>query len=134
MRHPFARLAVSFALLLGSAAWSGCSSAQPDPDASRATASKFLDEVRAGRAEAAWEGTSAEFKSLLGRESFVGLVRKTPVLREKEPAEFVSFNAAERNGLPVAECIFRTASKKSALKVLLARENGTWKVERLTVD
>lgn len=113
----------------------GCGGgAVPEPDASRDTAARFLDEVRAGRAEAAWEGTSTEFKSLLGRDGFIAYVRKHPALLEKEPAQFVSFNAAERNGIPVGECAFRSASRKSAVKVLVAREGGVWRVERLTVD
>jgi hypothetical protein len=123
-----------FAGLLGMAAWPGCSSSSPDPDASRATAARFLDEIRAGRVSEAWESTSTEFKSLLGREGLEGYVRTHPALKEKEPADFISFNTAERSGLPLGECTFRSASRKSAVKVLLARENGAWKVERLTVD
>ncbi len=120
-------------LLASSFFWTGCGGGSvPAPDASRDIAAKFLDEIRAGRAEAAWDGTSTEFKSMLGRDGFVAYVRKHPVL--KEPVEFVSFNSAERNGVPVGDCAFRTASKKSPVKVLVAQENGTWKVERLTVD
>jgi len=130
LRHVFAPLALALALVCA-----GCGGgAAPEPDASRDVAARFLDEIRAGKAEAAWEGTSTEFKSLLGRDGFVAYVRKHPALKEKEPPLFVSFNSAERNGIPVGECAFRSASKKSAVKVLVAKENGTWKVERLTVD
>jgi len=133
-RGPRARFALMFAGLLGMAAWSGCSPANPEPDASRATAAKFLDEIRAGKVSNAWESTTTEFKSLLGREGLEGYVRAHPALKEKEPADFLSFNTAERGGSPLGECAFRSASRKSAIKVLLARENGAWKVERLTVD
>jgi hypothetical protein len=134
--HPGPRSRFAFLLvaLLGPAAWPGCSSSTPDPDASRSTAAKFLDEIRAGKVSNAWEGTTTEFKSLLGREGLEGYVRAHPALKEKEPADFVSFNTAERNGLPLGECAFRSASRKSSIKVLLAREDGAWKVERLTVD
>lgn len=131
---PRARLALVFAGLLGLTAWPGCSSTTPEPDASRATAAKFLDEIRAGKVSSAWESTTTEFKSLLGREGLEGYVRAHPALKEKEPADFLSFNTAERGDLQLGECAFRSASRKSAIKVLVARENGVWKVERLTVD
>ncbi|MDG3007506.1 hypothetical protein [Paludisphaera mucosa] len=71
---------------------------------------------------------------MLGRDGLVGYVKAHKSLKEKAPAEFVSFNVAEREGLPLAECLFRTADQRAAVKVLLAREGGAWKVERLTAD
>ncbi len=128
------RFALGLVVLAGASTWSGCGGSAPDPDASREIAAKFLEEIRAGRVAAAWEGTSTEFKSLLGREGLVAYVRAHPTLKEKAPADFVSFNTAERNGIPLGECAFRTSSRKSAVKVLLARADGAWKIERLTVE
>ncbi len=124
---------------LASAGGSGCSQSAPEADAGRAIASAFLDEIRQGRVDAAWDGTTAEFKSRLGLEGLRGLVRKNRALRE--PAEFVAFAPVERDGLKLAEYSFRTAKgkgKKSAkevlVKVILAREDGAWKVEWMSLE
>jgi hypothetical protein len=122
---------------LASAGGPGCSQSAPEADAGRAIASAFLDEIRQGRVDAAWAGTTAEFKSMLGLEGLRGLVRKNRALRE--PAEFVAFAPVERDGLKLAEYSFRTAKgKKSAkvvlVKVILAREDGAWKVEWMSLE
>src|SRR3954447_18738370 len=110
----------------------GCSRTAPEADAGREIASAFLDEIRQGRVDAAWAGTTAEFKSMLGLEGLRAFVRKNRALRE--PAEFVTFAPVERNGLSLAEYSFRTAKAKKPVKVILALEDGAWKVERLSLE
>ncbi len=126
-----ARPAIAF--LLAAIAGAGCSGGSaPAPDAGKEIASAFLGELRGGRVDSAWAGTSAEFKSMLGMEGLRALVKKNPAMRE--PAEFVAMEAVERNGLKMAECTFRPEKRKAIIKVLLAREDGDWKVERLALE
>ena len=70
-------------LALAFAGGPGCSQSAPEADAGRAIASAFLDEIRQGRVDAAWAGTTAEFKSMLGLEGLRGLVRKNRALRSR---------------------------------------------------
>jgi hypothetical protein len=109
---------------------------QAPPDEVRATAARFLEQVRGGQVEPAWDGTTAEFKSMLGLDGFRQMVRTHPDL--KREAEFQGFEMITRNEIPLASCRFRVqdAKKKTTtdLKVLLAREGGVWKVERLLLE
>lgn len=68
----------------------------------------------------------------MGKDRLQQFVHAHSVL--KEPAEFSQLQMISINGLPLAECTFRTAKHASAIRVLLANEGGEWKVERLLVD
>lgn len=135
MRNELARgrgLPILALALMAIMTWGGCSASSPSPDDGQKIAAAFLDEIRAGRVDAAWAGTTAEFKSLLGMEGLRGLAKKQPALRE--PVEFVGYAPVERNGLALAECTFRSPKRGKSVKVVLAREGGDWKVERLSLE
>jgi hypothetical protein len=124
------------ALLL---AWlfSGCYPPQvPPQDDGRGVADVFLEQLRNGEVDAAWESTTADFKSDEGRESFRSLVQAQPVLRE--PAEFVVFQEVSLHGLKRGECTYRagpiSAGPGKEIRVIIANENGSWKVEQLVVQ
>ena len=68
------------------------------PESGKAVVDPFLEAVRSGKAESAWEGTTAEFKSNLGRENFLKYVDAHPNL--KEPLEFYSLQSVMINGVP----------------------------------
>ncbi|NLS90982.1 MAG: hypothetical protein GXX96_02190 [Planctomycetaceae bacterium] len=101
-------------------------------DVADKTASLFLEDIRHDRVDAAWSGTTAEFKSFMGKDRLRQFVRTHSVL--KEPTEFLEFQMISINGLPLAECTFRSSIGASTIHVLLANEAGQWKVERLLVD
>lgn len=122
----------AIALLLLCAAPVACAPKAPPQDAGKSIASTFLKEIQEGRVDAAWSATTAEFKSMLGLEGLRAYVKKNKTL--SRPSEFVSLTPVDRNGLAMAECLFRPADAGSNVKVLLARENGEWKVERLSVE
>ena len=96
------------------------------------TASLFLEDIRNDRVDAAWSGTTAEFKSFMGKDRLRQFVGTHSVL--KEPAEFSQFQMVSINGIPLAECAFRSSKGVSTIRILLANEAGQWKVERLLVD
>ncbi|MGQ0636220.1 MAG: hypothetical protein ACT4QC_16525 [Planctomycetaceae bacterium] len=132
-----ALLSIVILAAAGWAAWSAFGRSGPGlpPDDGRTIVEPFLDEVRGGKASHAWESTAAEFKSAMGRETFLRYVKGKPSL--KQPAQFVSVQEVSVNGLPRTECAYRVdspASGKGTVRVLLARERGDWKVERLIVE
>jgi hypothetical protein len=111
--------------------WSLRRAAAP-PDNGREIASAFLDDLRNDRLDAAWAGTTAEFKSFLGRERLHAFVRSQPVL--KTALEFSGSQEMEANGIRLMAYTFRAPGTSPGVQVLLAKEQGQWKVERLTVE
>ena len=88
-----------------------------------------------GEVEPAWQDTTAEFKSLQGLDTFKNYVKAHPVLKA-EP-EFTGFERFTREGLALSRCTFHATPPKGQpadITVMLARENGAWKVERLMVE
>ena len=101
-------------------------------DDGRPVAEVFLAQIRAGQVDAAWESTTAEFKSDEGREQFRQYVAQFPVLRQ--PLEFAEYQATRLNGLPRGQCFFRAAASPAKIRVVLARESDTWKADGLFVE
>lgn len=113
-------------------AWKTFRKAAPPPTEIRNEAEEFLARVRNGDVDGAWAETTAEFKSFMGRDRLRQFVRSHPALRQ--PAEFVSFEMTSRNGLPLAEYCFQSSQPQTVIRVVMARESGTWRVERLDVE
>ncbi len=106
-----------------------------DPESGREIAEPFLEAVRSGEAGPAWETTTAEFKSNLGRENFLKYVAAHPLM--KEPLEFYSLQTVSINGVPHTECAFgRQGAPGSGpkVRVILATEEGELKVERVIAE
>jgi hypothetical protein len=100
---------------------------QPGLDEGRAVAETFLTQVRTDAA-AAWQTTTAEFKSASGRESFVRQVQGQPAL--KDPFEFISAQAVTVQDQPRTEYLFREPKGGATVRVVLGREGSAWKVDR----
>jgi hypothetical protein len=103
---------------------------QPSPEVGRTVAEEFLKTVRAGNAGKAWDSSTAEFKSIEGRESFIRKSRATPVLKE-----LLQFNSSQQVMIqdePRLEYLFQSP-KARMVRVLVGHEQGNWKVDRLTL-
>lgn len=104
----------------------------------RGAATHFLTELREGRLEPAWQGTTSEFKSLMGLENLRDCVKTHPAL--KNSAEYVEARDATRNGKSMVEHVFRAEARvrgkavESTVKVLVAAGGGSWSVEHLSVE
>jgi hypothetical protein len=110
-------------------------------DDGRPVAEAFLNQIRQGQVDAAWESTTAEFKSDEGREQFRQFVAQSPLL--KQPLEFAEYQATSLNGLPRGQCLYRHSptegssagrGETASVRVVLARETDTWKVDGVFVD
>jgi hypothetical protein len=127
-------LLVVFALLAAAVVWvwSTRRPTQPNLDEGRAVAEKFLDFVRRGQAAAAWESTTAEFKSAQGRESFIEYVKKYPVLAK--PLSFVAVQTVAIGDSPRAEYVYRSADGTNSVRLLAGNEHGIWRIDRFKVE
>lgn len=105
---------------------------QPDFDEGRAVADKFLELIRSGQAQQAWDSTTAEFKSAEGRESFLQYVKDHPSLAK--PLSFVSVQTVTVQNSPRAEYVYRAADGSSTVRLLAGAERGTWRIDRITTD
>ena len=106
-----------------------------EPESGRAVAEPFLEAVRSGKADSAWETTTAEFKSDLGRENFLKYVESHPLM--KEPLEFYSLQTVTLNGIPRTECAFGKQGAPGSgpkVRVILAMEDEELKVERVIAE
>lgn len=122
----------------------GCSqSASEAASDGRDLATRFLDDLRAGQVQAAWERTSTDFKSLMGLESLRDYVKTHPAL--KGPAEFSGSRPVERNGIALTEYEFRatppqTSRRKAAsaspatVKLLVIQQAEGPVIELLSVE
>jgi len=118
----------------------GCGASGPGPNADgREAAAQFLGDLRADRLGPAWQGTTPEFKSLMGLESLRDCVKAHTAL--KGPAEYVESRDASRDGRAMVEHVFkaegRTRGKPvtSTVKLLVTRAgDGSWSVEYLRVE
>src|SRR5262245_27653987 len=116
----------------------GCSRGQPPADAAigQRVADAFLAQVRAGLLDAAWQSTSAEFKSDEGRESFIRDIKSKPAL--SVTLSFLSYEITDLNGLKRGQCLYASpaGSKTPAarVRIVVGKDSGEWKVDGLFVE
>ena len=103
---------------------------QPSLEVGRAVAETFLASVGRGNAGEAWDGATAEFKSIEGRESFVRKAKSATILAE--PLQFNSSQQVLIQDQPRTEYLFQSPGAKM-VRVLVGFERGDWKVDRLTL-
>lgn len=114
-----------------------CHRSPPPPPAAtgQQVAEAFLQQVRQGQLDAAWQSTTAEFKSYQGRDAFRQQVAQHPWL--KQPLQFAAYEVNELNGLVRGQCVYRATSSKAAgrqVRIVVAQEAGQWKVDGLLLE
>jgi len=103
---------------------------QPSAEVGQTVAEDFLKKVRAGDPGKAWDSSTAEFKSIEGRESFIRKSKSTTVL--KKQLQFVSSQQVMIQDEPRTEYLFQSPKAK-VVRILVGHEQGNWKVDRLTL-
>lgn len=104
-----------------------------DMQRSQQAAERFLDDLRAGHVQAAYNSTTEAFRKRLTRDEFVKLVEKLPGLRQQPPqflgpdmnpqaGPFAAFyryryRVAGRDGKEAAELTLSVAKENDALRV-----------------
>ncbi len=105
---------------------------QPSIDEGRRVADDFLTQIRERHPDAAWESTTAEFKSAEGRESFLRYVKQNPLIAK--PLDFVSVQTVTVQKSPRAEYVYRSPKSGQTVRILAGNERGTWRVDRIRVE
>lgn len=95
-------------------------------------AEQFLELIRQGKPDEAWAVTSAEFKSIMGKESFRALVKAKPALRG--PAKFQTLRPVEKSELNLAAMVFKPEKGTQQIVVTLGCSAGKWQVEALSFE
>ena len=105
-------------------------------------ANDFLENIRAGRLDAAYQSTTESFKKRLSRKAFDELVQKHPELKQQDvfPMFDMDQNASKPQTQPfTGPYRYRySAARKDGkepleFKITVAKENGTLKVDQLTL-
>ena len=104
--------------------------ANPSPAEGQAIAEAFLARLETGDAGAAWESTTAEFKSAEGKTKFAARVKANAWLGE--PMAFSSVQQVKVNDTDRLEFAFTSAKTGKFVRILLARDQGQWRVDRLS--
>lgn len=122
-------VALIAAAIAGFFLFSSSSSTQPAADAGQKVIEDFLEKIRSGHPDQAWEATTAEFKSAQGRESFVRSIKPLEFLQQ--PLVFFAVNTVTIADQPRSEYIFRAPDGKADTntRIVIGRENGEWKVD-----
>ena len=128
---------VLVSLMVAAVTLAGCNRNPPaaEPAVGQRVADTFLAQVRAGQLDAAWQSTTAEFKSDEGRESFIRDVKFKPALRGA--LNFVSYEVIDLNGLKRGQCIYESAASKTPatrVRIVVAQDAGDWRVEGMFVE
>ena len=103
-------LLITLGAILGQSSWHEHQT-QPDVEVGQLVAQEFLKGVRSTTPGKAWDASTAEFKSIEGRESFIRKVRSNPVL--KEPLQFVSSQQVMIADQSRAEYVFQSPKAKT---------------------
>lgn len=106
-------------------------SAVPDDSEGRTIADLFIQQIQAGQASAAWDSTTAEFKSAEGREAFlrfVGSEKKTI-----QTSVFESSRTVEQHGVQYTEYSFKSEAGKHVV-LTLGSEGQQWHVTAMRIE
>jgi hypothetical protein len=129
MRHNGISLLLLISVTLG-----GCSSSPSLPaDQGQSIAEAFLSEIKSGKLDNAWQETTPEFKSLMGKEAFRDYVKRRPAL--KSEIKFESAKANQTSTVKLVEFQFSAVKPKpSKITVMLSPSESSWRVERLVAE
>ena len=101
----------------------------------QASADAFLDDIVAGRIDAAYARTSTNFRATHNADQFQGLVDQYPALRAHTSRSYAFLNVSQQLGGPVGTVRMTILSSNSSLSFTLVfvQDEDEWKVDRLTV-
>lgn len=93
---------------------------------------EWLELIREGNVDQAYDATSFEFQQVVTREDMTGFLAAYPVLANNTSATFSSFNI--ENDVAVISGSIRGAGEESPVTVTLVRQDGEWKVVEISLN
>jgi len=102
----------------------------PDFGSAQSVAKEFLEKVRKGEIDQAWDSASTDFKSYMGKATFRSLVKKTPALREVlTEKETLASDAGQ-----LVKCEFVSTNKPIKITLTVVQEKNTTKIGALQIQ
>lgn len=111
---------------------SACGNKAPEGDSNEKTISdSFLKLVTAGKTEDAWNSTSAEFKSYMGKAQFQSTVSANPFLKKE-----VTFEKAEKDEKTKAltYCSYKESKSKKTVIVIVGPDPDALRVQGIKIE
>lgn len=94
-------------------------------------ADTFLKLITNGKIEEAWDGTSAEFKSYMGKAQFKSTVAMNPFLKKE-----LTFEKAEKDekSKMLTNCSYMDANRKKKIIVIIGPDPDTVRVQGMKIE
>ena len=109
-----------------------CSNKTTEGDSQEKTISDvFLKLISAGKTEDAWNGTSVEFKSYMGKAQFQSTVGANPFLKKE-----VTFDKAEKDekSKSLTYCFYKEAKSKKTVVVIVGPDQDALRVQGMKIE
>ena len=109
-----------------------CGNKAPEGDSNEKTISdSFLKLVTAGKTEDAWNSTSAEFKSYMGKAQFQSIVAANPFLKKE-----VTFEKAEKDEKTkvLTYCSYKESKSKKTFIVIVGPDPDALRVQGMKIE
>jgi len=128
----FSKITHAFLLMLLITNLSACGNKSTEGDSNEKTISdSFLKLVAAGKTEEAWNGTSAEFKSYMGKAQFQSIVAANPFLKKE-----VTFEKAEKDEKTkvLTYCSYKESKSKKTFIVIVGPDSDALRVQGMKIE
>jgi hypothetical protein len=105
-----------------------------DQQEAQEAAQEFLNDLKAGNVAAAYDATTDRFKAGQTLEQFQAFVKKNPLLTGHTSAVLTGVNHQPAAGhITVKMTLNGNVKGSTTCSLQMAKENGEWKVDKLTV-
>lgn len=111
---------------------SACGNKSTEGESNEKTLSdSFLKLVAGGKTEEAWDSTSAEFKSYMGKEQFQSTVAANPFLKKE-----VTFEKAEKDEKTkvLTYCSYKELKSKKTVVVIVGPDPDALRVQGMKIE
>jgi hypothetical protein len=128
----FSKIARALLFLLLITNLFACGNKEPEGDSNEKTISdSFLKLVAAGKTEDAWNGTTAEFKSYMGKAQFQSIVAANPFLKKE-----VTFEKAEKDEKTkvLTYCSYKESKSKKTFIVIVGPDPDALRVQGMKIE
>ena len=128
----FSKITHAFLLLLLITNLSACGTKSTEGDSNEKTISdSFLKLVTAGKTEDAWNSTSAEFKSYMGKAQFQSTVASNPFLKKD-----VTFEKEEKDEKTkvLTYCSYKESKSKKTVIIIVGPDSDALRVQGMKIE
>ena len=109
-----------------------CGNKAPESDSNEKTISdSFLKLVSAGKIEEAWNSTSAEFKSYMGKAQFQSTVTANPFLKKEVPFEK---EEKDEKTKALTYCSYKELKSKKTFIVIVGPDPDALRVQGMKIE